>query len=94
MRLKWLKLVAIVALTGTSAHAEWKITDGGYGPIQATSDSVEDWREIMVSALWVDTEFSGGLSWWNILYLHADGSIWDCRVKRFDFKSMSCSVKR
>jgi hypothetical protein len=93
MRLKWFKLAAAVVMLGTSAQAEWKFQDF-YGRIEATSKSVAEWREIMASALWLNSETRGGIAFWDILYLHPDGSIWDCKLNRNVPETMSCTVLR
>jgi hypothetical protein len=95
MRLKWLKFGVAAALIGTSAHAEWQLDNpGGNGPIRASSWSGADWFVVIRDAQAISFENVNGLGAWVILYLHPDGSIWDCKLNRVLLETMSCSVSR
>jgi hypothetical protein len=101
MRLKWFKLAAAVVMLGTSAQAEWQfsVIEGKKLAEIATSVSVADWREILVSALTINiveepnyfTQIPGA---WELLYVHPDGSIWDCYLKTNHLGLSYCLVRR
>ena len=95
MRLKWFKLAAAVVMLGTSAQAEWQFSVIDEGKYQARSASVADWREILVSALTINMAKASTMGGsWEILYVHPDGSIWDCWLETSFLSSSSCLVRR